>query len=49
MTTEREYPDESPPPRYPDGGHPARGLDIVAALSLLAIVIGMIMTACERM
>jgi hypothetical protein len=48
MTTEREFCDESPPPVYPDGGHPARGLDIVAALSLLSILIGFAMAGYER-
>jgi len=49
MTTEREYCDETPPPRLPDGGHPASGLDALATMAVLAIVIGWIMTACERM
>jgi hypothetical protein len=48
MSCEREYPDETPPPRYHDGGHPARGLDIVAALSLLSILIGFAMAGYER-
>jgi len=49
MTTEREYPDETPPPRYPDGGKPALAGDGVALFAVIAIVLGLIMTACERM
>ena len=47
MTTEREWPDETP--RLPDGGRPARALDALATMAVLAILIGWIMTACERM
>ena len=49
MTTEREWTDETPPPRIPDGGQPARGGDWLAALALLLIAIGFTMTAFERM
>jgi hypothetical protein len=47
MTTEREWRDETPP--LPDHGHPALAGDGVALFAAIAIVLGLIMTACERM